>query len=112
MFPGIAISKVCVMSGMYVASGTLVKFILFVACLAGMTAHAQEITPQAEQRARELVSQMTLKEKIDYLSGYTSFSLRTIPRLGIPEIKLADGPQGLRNHSPKSTLYQIGRAHV
>ena len=25
--------------------------------------------------------------------------------MGIPEIKLADGPQGIRNHAPKSTLY-------
>ena len=63
---------------------------------------AQTITPQAEQRAREIVSKMTLQEKIEYISGYTSFSLRAIPRLGIPEIKLADGPQGIRNHAPKS----------
>lgn len=69
---------------------------------------AQTLTPQAEQRAKEIVSKMTLQEKIEYISGYTSFSLRSIPRLGIPEIKLADGPQGIRNHSPKSTLYPSG----
>jgi beta-glucosidase len=69
---------------------------------------AQEITPQVEQRAKEIVSKMTLQEKIEYISGYTSFSLRAIPRLGIPEIKLADGPQGIRNHAPKSTLYPSG----
>ena len=69
---------------------------------------AQEITPEVEQRAREIVSRMTLQEKIEYISGYTSFSLRAIPRLGIPEIKLADGPQGIRNHAPKSTLYPSG----
>lgn len=57
---------------------------------------AQTITPQVEQRAKELVSKMTLQEKIDYISGYTSFSLRAIPRLGIPEIRLADGPQGIQ----------------
>ena len=51
---------------------------------------AQTITPQAEQRAREIVSKMTLQEKIEYISGYTSFSLRAIPRLGIPEIKRTD----------------------
>ena len=69
---------------------------------------AQTITPQAEQRAKDIVSKMTLQEKIEYISGYTSFSLRAIPRLGIPEIKLADGPQGIRNHAPKSTLYPSG----
>ena len=69
---------------------------------------AQEITSEVEQRAREIVSRMTLQEKIEYISGYTSFSLRAIPRLGIPEIKLADGPQGIRNHAPKSTLYPSG----
>ena len=51
---------------------------------------AQEITSEVEQRAREIVSRMTLQEKIEYISGYTSFSLRAIPRLGIPEIKLAE----------------------
>ena len=69
---------------------------------------AQTITPQAEQRAKDIVTKMTLQEKIEYISGYTSFSLRAIPRLGIPEIKLADGPQGIRNHAPKSTLYPSG----
>lgn len=108
LFPGIAISKVFVKSGMNVVSGRLLMFIIFIAYLAGITADAQQITPQAEQRARDLVSRMTLKEKIDYISGYTSFSLRAIPRLGIPEIKLADGPQGIRNHSPRSTLYPSG----
>ena len=76
--------------------------------MVGITAHAQTITPQAEQRAKDIVTKMTLQEKIEYISGYTSFSLRAIPRLGIPEIKLADGPQGIRNHAPKSTLYPSG----
>lgn len=67
--------------------------------------NSQTIDQQAIDRAKALVSQMTLREKIDYLSGETSFSLRAIPRLGIPRILLADGPVGLRNHAPHSTLY-------
>ena len=63
--------------------------------------YAQTITPQAEQRAKEIVSKMTLQEKIEYISGFTSFSLRAIPRLGIPEIRLAEGPQGIRNPTLK-----------
>ena len=62
---------------------------------------------QAEERAKELVSQMTLEEKIDYISGPKSFYIRAIPRLGIPEIHLADGPQGIRNNT-RSTLYPAG----
>lgn len=70
--------------------------------------NAQTITPQSEQRAAEIVSKMTLQEKIEYISGYTSFSLRSVPRLGLPEIRLADGPQGIRNHAPNSTMYPSG----
>ena len=73
-----------------------------------ITAKAQVcITPQVEQRARELVSQMTLEEKIDYISGPKSFYIRAVPRLGIPEIRMADGPQGIRNNT-QSTLYPCG----
>ena len=51
-----------------------------------ITAKAQVcITPQAEQRARELVSQMTLEEKIDYISGPKSFYIRLCPGLAYPK---------------------------
>lgn len=59
----------------------------------------------AKQRAAEIVEKMTLEEKVSYLSGATSFSLREIKRVGIPTVLLADGPVGLRNHAPHSTLY-------
>ena len=61
-----------------------------------------------DARARDLVGRMTLDEKISLLSGETSFSIRAIPRLGIPRVLLADGPQGVRNHAPHSTLYPCG----
>ena len=33
--------------------------------MVGITAHAQTITPQAEQRAKDIVTKMTLQEKIE-----------------------------------------------
>lgn len=65
------------------------------------------ITEVHKARAAELVSRMTLEEKIDYIASVKSFLLRPVERLGIPEIKLADGPQGIRNNT-KSTLYPSG----
>lgn len=83
-------------------------FVAIIMFLSPTTTCAQIIDKNAEQRAKELVSKMTLKERIEYIAGETSFSLRAIPRLGIPRILLADGPQGIRNHAPHSTLYPSG----
>jgi beta-glucosidase len=52
-----------------------------------------------EQRARLLMAQMTLAEKVDLLSGNTGegpYALqRAIPRLGIPALKMADAESGV-----------------
>ena len=65
------------------------------------------ITPEDEKIAEELVSQMTLDEKIGMIGAERSFYLRGVERLGIPAIRIADGPQGVRNNT-KSTLYPCG----
>ena len=65
------------------------------------------ITADDEKRAEELVEQMTLDEKIGMIAGERSFYLRGVERLGIPAIRIADGPQGVRNNT-KSTLYPCG----
>lgn len=64
----------------------------------------------ASERAAELVGKMTLEEKISLLGGCNGgFSTAPIERLGIPSIRMADGPQGVRNNT-ESTLYPSGIA--
>ncbi len=48
-----------------------------------------------EQRINDLISKMTLEEKIDMLGG-TGFGTKPNARLGIPELKMTDGPVGVR----------------
>ena len=86
------------------------KFLaLFVALFAVASLSAQPVSEDAKRRAAELVAKMTLEEKLDYIGGYNSFYIRAIPRLGIPEIRMADGPQGVRNNT-QSTMYASGIA--
>lgn len=60
-----------------------------------------------EDRVEDLLSRMTLEEKIDYIGGYNLFYIRGIDRLGLPEIKLTDGPVGTHKDG-KSTAYPAG----
>lgn len=68
------------------------------------------VTQKHRERAAALVAQMTLEEKCDYVGGSKDgFYIRPIERLGIPLIRMADGPQGVRNNT-KSTLFACGVA--
>lgn len=72
------------------------------------------VRPSDKERAAGLVSQMTLDEKINLISGTgDGFDTYAIPRLGIPSVRMADGPQGANNVSIKnvrSTFYPCGIA--
>ena len=50
----------------------------------------------AEQRVADLLKRMTLEEKATMLSGSGWMESAPNERLGIPAIKMADGPMGVR----------------
>src|SRR5882672_7408116 len=61
-------------------------------------------TTTVERRVESLLSQMTLEEKIDLLGGVDGFFTRSLPRLGLPRLKMADGPIGVRNFGPATAM--------
>ena len=58
---------------------------------------------EAALQAERLLSEMTVDEKLDFISGDWMYSC-PVSRLGIDSIKMSDGPQGLGTHGP-STAY-------
>ena len=83
----------------------IVSLILF-ALPAALTAQVR-IEPDHVSRADSILIQMTLEEKIGLIGCERSFFTRPYPHLGIPQIRMADGPQGIRNNT-QSTMYPCG----
>lgn len=65
-------------------------------------------------RIDELLGQMTLEEKISMLAGADLWHSIPVPRLGIPQLKVTDGPNGARgawgNMGPTSVATPVGIA--
>lgn len=49
-----------------------------------------------EVRIEDALSRMTLEEKVALIHAQSKFSSKGVPRLGIPEVWMTDGPHGIR----------------
>src|ERR1700728_4710987 len=67
-------------------------------------------TPAIEARADAMLNQLSLEEKIDLIGGVNDFSIRDVKHIGLPELKMADGPFGVRNYGPSTTFGGMGLA--
>src|SRR5215467_10504719 len=73
------------------------------------SAFAQEPSSDIDKRVDAILSKMTLEEKITYIGGINDFFIRPMPRVGIPEFKMSDGPMGVHDYGP-TTAYPAGIA--
>jgi beta-glucosidase len=62
-----------------------------------------------ERRVDSLLSRLTLEEKIQIIGGINDLYTRPIPRLGIPSLRMSDGPMGVHDYG-LTTAYPAGIA--
>lgn len=56
----------------------------------------------------KILTQLTLKEKVDMVHAQSKFSTKGIARLGIPEVWMSDGPHGVRAEINWDDWGQVG----
>ncbi len=56
-----------------------------------------------QDEVKKLVAKMTLEEKAGLCSGKDFWRLKSVERLGVPEVMVCDGPNGLRKQKEEGT---------
>ena len=85
---------------------------IFTICFLGSSltlTEAQEPARSAEmdRRVESILGRMTLTQKLEILGGVDGFFISGLPNLGVPRMKMADGPVGVRNFG-RATAFAAG----
>jgi len=75
-----------------------------IAFTATLVPPASSAPGDVEQRIEAILSKMTLEQKIDMLGGEDDFYIRAYSELGLPRLRMADGPIGVRHGGPSTTM--------
>ena len=66
-------------------------------------------SPAIEQRVDQMISKLTLQQKLELIGGLDNMFIRAEPSAGFPSLKMSDGPEGVRTWGP-DTAYAGGIA--
>ena len=66
---------------------------------------------QLQKKAENILNQLSKEEKISLLSGKGVYNTQNIDRVGLPQLELWDGPNGVRSNSnEQATAFPVGIA--
>ncbi len=68
----------------------------------------QDVLTVNDRKIDKIIAQMTLEEKVEMLHSKTNMSSEGVPRLGIQDIKYADGPFGIREEGVPNGFQSAG----
>ena len=78
----------------------IISLLFCILAISSLHAQKKEIyldnTQPIEARVKDALSRMTLEEKVKLCYAQSKFSSHGVPRLGIPELWMSDGPHGVR----------------
>jgi len=88
--------------------GLLVAALLLCCCRCAV-AQAVLSKTDVEKRVDSILSKMTMDEKIEMIGGTNDLYTRAILKLGIPSLRMSDGPMGVHDYG-LTTAYPAGIA--
>lgn len=65
------------------------------------------MTPAMEHRVDLLLNRLTLEQKVQLMGGVDGMFVPAMPSIGLPKLKMSDGPMGLQTFGP-STAFPSG----
>jgi beta-glucosidase len=82
--------------------------LLSLLCLPLLAAPAvAQISSNIDQRVETMLGKLSLEQKIDLIGGVDHMFIREMPNIGLPRLKMSDGPMGVRTWGP-TTGYAAG----
>lgn len=85
---------------------SMASLLLLTACAPKMSLQ-QQLTVN-DKKIDRIIAQMSLEEKVEMLHSKTNMSSEGVPRLGIQDIKYADGPFGIREEGVPNGFQSAG----